>query len=45
MALLTNENSKLRRELKTALPKLAAERDEARQEVANAEAMFADLHR
>ena len=45
MALLTNENGLLRHELKTGLTRLAAERDEARQELANAEAMFADLHR
>lgn len=45
VTMLANENGQLRRELKSVVPRLAAERDEARQEVANAEAMFADLHR
>ncbi|KAF0293597.1 Transforming acidic coiled-coil-containing protein 2 [Amphibalanus amphitrite] len=45
VASLTNENGRLRHELNTDRARLVAERDEARQEVANAEAMFADLHR
>ena len=45
LALLPAEYSLQRRHLDTVRTKLSAERDEARQEVGNAEAMFADLHR
>ena len=45
LAGLTAECSRQRHQLTALRTELSAERDEARQEVVNAEAMFADLHR
>ena len=45
LAGLTAECSRQRHQLAALRTELSAERDEARQEVVNAEAMFADLHR